>query len=240
MRTGPRCCSSSRPPVRDRLREGSPGPGVPDAAGRENPGDAPDCRESGQRCRVARRPPQGRAYPVPSYPALPARAGRRRSVQGVVRIKQIAEAGGLQAQFLVWNALDLPGLSRMFDTVIDSGFFHVLSDEDRSRSAESLKAVLAPGGKYFMLCFSDRNPGEYPLPRRIAQKESGRPSGRGGPSTASSRRSSRTPFSPKGTMPGSRRYQGQGWDETGSVLPGNSAPNRSPSALSLRFRSTSA
>lgn len=82
-----------------------------------------------------------------------------------------AAARGLSAQFLVHDALDLVGLGRTFDSVIDSGFFHVLSDEDRSRFAESLAAALAPGGKYFMLCFSEQNPGEYPLPRRIAQEE---------------------------------------------------------------------
>lgn len=87
------------------------------------------------------------------------------------KAKEKAAARGLRAQFLVWNALDLAGLKRTFDTVIDSGFFHVLSDEDRPVFVKSLATVLAPGGNYFMLCFSDQNPGEYPLPRRIAQKE---------------------------------------------------------------------
>lgn len=89
----------------------------------------------------------------------------------IEKAEEKAAARGLAARFLVWNALDLFGLDRKFDTVIDSGFFHVLSDEDRSRFADNLAAVLAPGGRYFMLCFSDRNPGEYPLPRRIAQEE---------------------------------------------------------------------
>jgi len=87
------------------------------------------------------------------------------------KAEEKAAGRGLPVRLLVWNALDLSGLERMFDTVIDSGLFHVLSDEDRSRFAESLAAVLAPGGRYFMLCFGDRNPGEYPLPRRIAQRE---------------------------------------------------------------------
>jgi SAM-dependent methyltransferase len=87
------------------------------------------------------------------------------------KAKEKAAARGLRAQFLVWNALDLAGLKRTFDTVIDSGFFHVLSDEDRPVFAKSLATVLAPGGNYFMLCFNDQNPGEYPLPRRIAKRE---------------------------------------------------------------------
>jgi len=87
------------------------------------------------------------------------------------KAKEKAAARGLRVQFLVWNALDLAGLKRTFDTVIDSGFFHVLSDEDRPAFAKSLATVLAPGGNYFMLCFNDQNPGEYPLPRRITQEE---------------------------------------------------------------------
>ncbi|MDK2916859.1 MAG: hypothetical protein PWR25_1416 [Euryarchaeota archaeon] len=82
-----------------------------------------------------------------------------------------AAARGLSAQFLVHDALDLVGLGRTFDSVIDSGFFHVLSDEDRPVFVENLAAVLAPGGRYFMLCFSDRNPGDYPLPRRLVKEE---------------------------------------------------------------------
>ncbi|WP_332449752.1 class I SAM-dependent methyltransferase [Methanoculleus sp.] len=87
------------------------------------------------------------------------------------KAEEKAAARGLQAQFLVWSALDLAGLERTFDTVIDSGFFHVLSDEDRPVFVKSLAAVLAPGGKYLMLCFGDQNPGDYPLPRRIRERE---------------------------------------------------------------------
>lgn len=87
------------------------------------------------------------------------------------KAEEKAARRGLQAEFRVWNALDLAGLERTFDTVIDSGLFHVLSDEDRAPFAESLATVLKPGGKYFMLCFSEQNPGEYPLPRRIAKRE---------------------------------------------------------------------
>ncbi len=87
------------------------------------------------------------------------------------KAEEKAAARGLRAQFLVWNALDLASLNRKFDTVIDSGFFHVLSDEDRPIFRASLAAVLAPGGKYLMLCFSDQNPGDYPLPRRIRERE---------------------------------------------------------------------
>ncbi|SCL76690.1 Tellurite methyltransferase [Methanoculleus chikugoensis] len=87
------------------------------------------------------------------------------------KAEEKAAARGLAARFLVRDALDLVGLNRKFDTVIDSGFFHVLSDEDRPFFAMSLATVLAPGGRYFMLCFGDQNPGDYPLPRRIRERE---------------------------------------------------------------------
>jgi hypothetical protein len=59
---------------------------------------------------------------------------------------------------------------RPFDTVIDSGLFHVFSDDDRLRFRESLAGVIRPGGTYFMLCFSERQPGSWG-PRRVTQAE---------------------------------------------------------------------
>ncbi len=72
--------------------------------------------------------------------------------------------------FLVLSAFDLPRLHRKFDTVTDSGFFHTLSDEDRPVFVDNLAAVLPHGGKYFMLCFSDLEPGDYG-PRRVSRGE---------------------------------------------------------------------
>jgi SAM-dependent methyltransferase len=73
---------------------------------------------------------------------------------------------GLTARFLVWDALRLAELNEQFDTVLDSGLFHVLDDEKRGRYVEALRAVVRPGGTYFMCCFSDRQPGDWgPLTR---------------------------------------------------------------------------
>jgi cyclopropane fatty-acyl-phospholipid synthase-like methyltransferase len=82
--------------------------------------------------------------------------------------EKAAGRGGVQ--FLVLDARDLLLLNRQFDTVIDCGFFHTLSDEDRPVYVDNLAAVLPPGGKYFMLCFSEREPGGYG-PRRVTQQE---------------------------------------------------------------------
>jgi len=76
---------------------------------------------------------------------------------------------GVRVNFRLVDALELPCLGQTFDTVIDSGLFHVFSDEERIRFRESLAAVLVPGGTYFMLCFSERETREGP--RRVTQAE---------------------------------------------------------------------
>jgi SAM-dependent methyltransferase len=77
---------------------------------------------------------------------------------------------GLEVRFLVWDALDLAGLGQPFDTVLDCGLFHVLEDDDRAAYVESLTSAVRPGGRYFMLCFSDLQPGDWG-PRRITEDE---------------------------------------------------------------------
>ena len=86
------------------------------------------------------------------------------------RAKQKAAERGLTATFLVMDALALKDLPEVFDTVIDSGLFHVFSDEDRRRYVDGLATVLKPGGRLFLLCFSDEEPGEQG-PRRVSKKE---------------------------------------------------------------------
>lgn len=77
---------------------------------------------------------------------------------------------GLAVTFLVMDTLAISGIGRTFDTVIDSGFFHTLPDPDRPRYVRELSGVLQPGGRYFMLAFSDREPAGYG-PRRVTQEE---------------------------------------------------------------------
>ncbi len=81
-----------------------------------------------------------------------------------------AHERGLRARFLVGNVLELGALDERFDTVLDCGLFHVLTDDDRLRFVDSLRAALRPGGRYFMLCFSDRQPGTVG-PRRVTRDE---------------------------------------------------------------------
>ncbi len=79
---------------------------------------------------------------------------------------------GLTARFMIGDALNLGplGLAGTIDTVIDSGVFHVFSDEDRPRYVDGLASVLRPGGITYLMCFSDRQPGGLG-PRRVSQDE---------------------------------------------------------------------
>ena len=76
----------------------------------------------------------------------------------------------LSARFLVWDALRLAELGEQFDTVVDSGLFHVFDDDDRAGYVASLAAVIPLDGRYCLLCFSDREPGTQG-PRRVSQEE---------------------------------------------------------------------
>ena len=66
-------------------------------------------------------------------------------------------AGG-SVTFVEADACELPGYRAAFDTVLDCGFFHVLSPEDQARYARALARATRPGATLHLLCFSDRNP----------------------------------------------------------------------------------
>jgi cyclopropane fatty-acyl-phospholipid synthase-like methyltransferase len=88
----------------------------------------------------------------------------------IERAKKKAADRGPKATFLVLDALHLDSLSEQFDSVIDCGLFHVFSDDDRQRYVAGLSSVTKPGGRLFLLCFSDQEPGEQG-PRRITEQE---------------------------------------------------------------------
>jgi cyclopropane fatty-acyl-phospholipid synthase-like methyltransferase len=73
----------------------------------------------------------------------------------IQRAQRKAAERGVPATFLVKDALTLKDWTERFDNVIDSGLFHVFSDEDRLRYVEGLATVLKPGGRLFLMCFSD-------------------------------------------------------------------------------------
>ena len=75
------------------------------------------------------------------------------------RARAKAAGKGLAVEFLVKDALTLADWRERFATVIDCGLFHVFSDDDRRRYVQGLARVVEPGGRLFLMCFSDAEPG---------------------------------------------------------------------------------
>jgi len=75
------------------------------------------------------------------------------------------------AEFIVADALNLSALGRTFDVATDCGLFHTFSDSEREVFRRSLFGAIRPGGRYFMLCFSDREPADWGGPRRVTKEE---------------------------------------------------------------------
>ena len=84
--------------------------------------------------------------------------------------KRKANERALTVQFMTWDALRLADLGQSFDTVLDCGLFHVLEDPDRPKFVQGLRTCMPADGRYYMLCFSDLEPGDWG-PRRIREDE---------------------------------------------------------------------
>jgi SAM-dependent methyltransferase len=92
------------------------------------------------------------------------------SARAIELAKAKATERGVQARFVVGDALRLVDLGDQFDTVLDCGLFHVFDDVERERYIQSLAEVIPAGGRYHMLCFSDHQPGDWG-PRRVTEDE---------------------------------------------------------------------
>jgi len=92
------------------------------------------------------------------------------SPRAIARAQAKARERNSPARFVQHNALELPALGAHFDTIVDSALFHVFTNEDRARYVASVNAVTAPGSRYFLLCFSELEPGDWG-PRRVTQAE---------------------------------------------------------------------
>ena len=91
------------------------------------------------------------------------------SPAAIAKAEAKAEERALAVRFVVGDALDLARLHETFDTAIDSGVLHVFSDADRARYVAGLRGVLRPGGRYYVVCFSQYK--DLPAPRRLTQED---------------------------------------------------------------------
>ncbi|WP_433566210.1 class I SAM-dependent methyltransferase [Nocardia sp. CA-151230] len=96
--------------------------------------------------------------------------GIDQSAQALELARRKATERGLQARFVRHSALDLAGLGETFDTVLDCGLFHLFDGADRLALVDGLATIIAPGGCYFLLGFSDRQPGTWG-PHRLSRTD---------------------------------------------------------------------
>jgi SAM-dependent methyltransferase len=89
----------------------------------------------------------------------------------VAKARAKAEERGIPATFVELDALRVDRLGRTFDTALDVGMCHSLQDEERPVYAASLAAAVRPGGRAFLLCWSERNDEFGFGPRRVTQAE---------------------------------------------------------------------
>jgi len=75
-----------------------------------------------------------------------------------------------RSRLLVGDALRLDQLGLRFDTLIDCGLFHALTDRERELYAGSLAAAAGEQALLHLLCYSDAQPGTDG-PRRISRSE---------------------------------------------------------------------
>lgn len=72
----------------------------------------------------------------------------------VAQAREKAAARGVDASFLVWDALALEELAAVgfsFRTVVDSAMYHVFDDAARERFVDGLSAIVESGGVYCVL-----------------------------------------------------------------------------------------
>jgi SAM-dependent methyltransferase len=81
---------------------------------------------------------------------------------GIARAQ--AAARGIEVAFAAADALRLERLGRRFDTVLDCGLFHTFDAAERPEYVASLASATEPGGRLYVVCFSDDAPGTGPHP----------------------------------------------------------------------------
>ena len=63
----------------------------------------------------------------------------------------------ISCDYLVRNVLDLK-FDKKFDLIFDRGCFHHIPEKDKPKYAFLVNNLLKKSGKFYLLCFSDKNP----------------------------------------------------------------------------------
>jgi SAM-dependent methyltransferase len=89
----------------------------------------------------------------------------------VALAREKAEVRGIDAEFVVADALQLDRLGRRFETVLDCGLFHTFDGDERRGYVASLASVTERGATLHVLCFSNVGPDASLGPHPVSQEE---------------------------------------------------------------------
>ena len=71
--------------------------------------------------------------------------------------RERCQQAGVSCQLAPGNAVRLPYPDNSFDLVFDRGCFHHIPPQDREAFIQGVHRVLKAGGKYQLICFSDKD-----------------------------------------------------------------------------------
>jgi SAM-dependent methyltransferase len=91
----------------------------------------------------------------------------------IERAQQNAQEAGVTVDFRVADATKLDGLENLFDTVVDSAFYHVFHGESElQRSyARALHRAAKPGARLFMYEFGEHDVNGFKMPRSLSEDD---------------------------------------------------------------------
>lgn len=91
------------------------------------------------------------------------------SPAAIERARENAEKAGVTVDFLVADATKLDGLEGRFDTVVDTAFYHVFTDEPELQKSyvRALHRATKPGARLYMYEFGDHNVNGFKMPRSM-------------------------------------------------------------------------
>jgi 2-polyprenyl-3-methyl-5-hydroxy-6-metoxy-1,4-benzoquinol methylase len=95
--------------------------------------------------------------------------GLDRAPSAIQEASERAAARGVQVDFAVADATVLAGYENRFDTILDSGLYHCLSDQARHMYLEAIAKASRPGARLHLISFADELPEGSPI--RISSEQ---------------------------------------------------------------------
>lgn len=91
------------------------------------------------------------------------------SPAAIKRARQNAQKAGVTVDFRVADATKLEGLEGKFDTVVDTAFYHVFTDEPELQNSyvRALHRATKPGARLYMYEFGDHTVNGFKMPRSM-------------------------------------------------------------------------